>query len=131
MVQQNSLTRRTFQCIHQNNSLIFQFIIAEYINGSIPLESISSLLPESHRGSMGSLQSSLEALSGSLQEIYAFYFMEFRRRDPFKAQMLYPLFAANSDLHSKRLQLEKNTSQAWKISLEALDFLRLIQDQQH
>lgn len=132
VVQQNSLARKPFNCIHQNqnNSLIFQFIIAEYINGSEQVESITSLQPDTHRGSMETLQASLEALSGSLQEYMRFISWNLEEGILSKLKCYASLFAANSEfLHSKRLQLEKNASQAWKASLEALDILRLIHEQ--
>lgn len=128
MVQQSILTRQPFNYPHQNNSLMFQFIIAEYINASIQIDLISSHLPETHKGTMDNLERSLQTLSGSLQEYMRFFSWNLEEGILSKLKCYTALFAANAEImHSKHLQLEKYSNQAWKISLESLDMMRLIQ----
>lgn len=130
MVQQNTLTRQPFNSLYQSNSLMFQFIISEFINASTQINLITTKIPETHQGSMESLQNSLQALSGSLQEYMRFISWNLEEGILSKLKSYTALFAANAEiLHSKHLQLEKHANQAWKVSLESLEILRLIQEQ--
>jgi hypothetical protein len=130
VVQQNTLTRQPFNYLHQSNSLMFQFIISEFINASTQIGLIAEKVPETHRGSMETLQNSLKALSGSLQEYMRFISWNLEEGILSKLKSYAALFAANAEiLHSKHLQLEKYANQAWKVSLESLEVLRLIQEQ--
>jgi hypothetical protein len=118
-------------CLYENNSLMFQFIVAEYINASTEIDSITACLPETHRGTMDNLKKSLEILSGSLQEYMRFFSWNLEEGILSKLKIYAALFVANAEiLHSKSLQLEKYSNLAWKSSLESLEIMRLIQNQQ-
>ena len=130
MVHPLTQPRQLFNAYHQNNSLMFQFILFEYIHLFCEAKMINQCVQKVNDKQIQSLKKSIQVLSGSSLE-YMRYF-SWNQEDGILAKLkcYSSFFVENADIPKKtHLSLEQYSNQAWKLCIESLDIIRLITSQ--
>ena len=115
---QNGLPARNFIAYHQNDSLLFQFILSEFLEVFLETQALAKKLH-----SQEEILRVLTKLVGSSQDMRLFSWNHLSGQLA-KLKNYCSLFLQNADSHEKEpIALQYNADKAWIYCLEALDLI--------
>jgi hypothetical protein len=126
--KEGSCTSEASAVLYQNNSLMFQFIMAEFIQASHQIQLLDLSLPQLHQGVVQEVEKLIHSLAGASHDYMRFFSWNTQEGILSKLKGYTALFASNNK-NNKHGLLEKFANDAWKTSVESLDILYLIRQE--
>lgn len=120
MILQIPSSNRHFNAYHQNNSLLFQFILAEFLDVYQEIRKIEALKNEGYE----TLGASLVKLVGASRDYMRFFAWNFSDGTLSKLKNYCALFSENADGEEKEpIAIQHYADKAWGSCLQATDLL--------
>lgn len=128
MVQQITLPQQSYNAYHHNNSLMFQFILTEFIHASRELMHFDNLSSDAEITQIQHLQLPIRILAGCHKD-HSRYFALNQENGIFPRLKAYSaILIHNGEAHDKSLlALNHQITKAWLLCIESLDAFSLLQ----
>lgn len=129
---QVKLPHQNINVYHQDNTLLFQFILSETLGALAEAKKLGKLTSASKQGDITGAATAIRKLVGSAHDPYRLFSWIPEEGILPKLKNYCAYFAQNASPHDKALvPLYRSTEQAWLLSLVCMDDLRLLESQQN